>query len=436
MGLATRGLGKALPRIHTVGMRPTENKGTAPGSFTAHGGLSTGGYAELKRRFHTPGATFGYNRADSPELGEFPRRNDFRLSAARLDAATQAGDVIDSVYLQGGREAAIVASAELAAKPPRWIDMARVRRGQEVGRRYFTCLAISLGNLSLIGGFGASKINRVLVKGSRLSMASEGRGYDPLPRLVETTVWLLHVLRGAEPGTLGHEKTLEVRALHAMIRQHLLERDWDVEALDFPINQEQMLATLIGFGYNGVWGLRLMGVRLTRDEEEDFIHLWSYVGHLLGIDEDLLPRSYEDARAITLQILPRLLDPDEGTREIIENLHQRREANIGLPRVVQESMCRFFLPGTYADALGLPGNVLVDWVVSGAYRTLGGGFSLWASFRPGDLERWEMDRVSRRLEELLEKIRQGETGTPRPPARSVRAMFRSARSISQALLSV
>ena len=160
------------------------------------------------------------------------------------------------------------------------------------------------------------------------------------------------------------------------------------------------------------------------------------MGHVLGIDEDLLPRNFADARAIAAQILPRLLDPDEGTLEIIENLHRRRETNIGLPRVVQEGMVRFFLPSDYADALGLPGHPVVDLAVAGAYRTLGGGFTLWASLRPEQLERWEVTRVSRRLETLLEKIRHGETGTPQPPDRSLRAVIRSARSISQALLSI
>ena len=399
-------------------------------------GLNLIDYNELRNLYAQPGANFGYNIHDLPSIAPFPERSVFRHSAHRLDEATRAGDtILDEIYASEGRGAALRFAREDALNPPEWIDLDRVHRGQRLGRRYFSCLAVTLGNLSLIGGFGASKINRVLVRGSRLSKSSAGRGYDPLPRLVETASWLLDALRSVEFGSRGFEETVKVRALHSMIRSHLLDMSWDSDTLDYPINQEQMLSTLMGFSYNGVWGLRRMGIRVTAREAEDYIHLWAYIGHMLGIDADFLPQSFEDARATTIQLVPRILAPDDETRKIIRNLHERRLSRLGLPHSIQSAMCRFFLPHPYADELGLHGNLLVDAGVGLLYRGVGRTVSTVGRFRPHALEQWEIQRVSQRLETVLATLREKTVEDTRPQS-PVRRRLGMLRELSRAIISV
>jgi hypothetical protein len=252
---------------------------------------------------------------------------------------------------------------------------------------------------------------------------------------VETAAWLLAALKSVEFGSPGFEETIKVRALHSMIRAHLLSMNWDTDALDHPINQEQMLSTLMGFSYNGIWGLRRMGIKIHPEEADDYIHLWAYIGHLLGIDEELLPRSFAEAKATTLQLIPRILSPDEETRDIIRNLHNRRNDRLGLPHSVQAAMCRFFLPHTYADQLGLSGNVLVDTAVGLVYRGLGSLVSTAGQIKPDALENWEIQRVSKRLETVLDTLRQNPSHVVRdqtPLRRRITVM----RELSRALLSV
>jgi len=156
---------------------------------------------------------------------------------------------------------------------------------------------------------------------------------------------------------------------------------------------------------------------------------------MLGIDEDFLPRSFDDAKATTLQLLPRILDPDDDTRDIIRNLHNRRNIRIGLPHVVQAAMCRFFLPHSYADLLGLHGNAVVDRGVGIIYRSLGQVVSAVGQFRPDALEAWEIKRVSRRLENVLNAMRNNATEDLQEQ-HAVNKSLTLLKELSRAILSV
>jgi hypothetical protein len=65
-----------------------------------------------------------------------------------------------------------------------------------------------------------------------------------------------------------------------------------------PINQEDMVYTLLTFSYVVINGFAGMGYRMTDGEREGYIHCWNVVGSLMGIREELLPASYADAREL------------------------------------------------------------------------------------------------------------------------------------------
>ena len=69
---------------------------------------------------------------------------------------------------------------------------------------------------------------------------------------------------------------------------------WDPE-LGLPINQLQLLGTLLSFSVVGIKALGRSGVRVSPYQAEAYIHVWNLVGHQMGIREDLLPLSWEDS---------------------------------------------------------------------------------------------------------------------------------------------
>ena len=63
----------------------------------------------------------------------------------------------------------------------------------------------------------------------------------------------------------------KLRALHAGVRRIVRHRLTDYEKrFGRPVNQEQMLATISGFSFETVRGLRQLGAGLSRKQEEDF----------------------------------------------------------------------------------------------------------------------------------------------------------------------
>eukprot|EP00937_MAST-01D_sp_MAST-1D-sp2_P001972 g1972.t1 len=130
-----------------------------------------------------------------------------RRLAAEEDAAAGAST-------GGGACAALLAQAR---EVPAWVDWDAVQRGQDVFHRYGPGAGIALLYLSLVGGFSAPKINKVLTSTGYLSGAGKGGREATWRRLWETTQMILDCM---EPGALreggvGWCSVLRVRFLHA-----------------------------------------------------------------------------------------------------------------------------------------------------------------------------------------------------------------------------
>jgi hypothetical protein len=73
---------------------------------------------------------------------------------------------------------------------------------------------------------------------------------------------------------------------------------YDVKTLGQPINQEDLVYTLLTFGLAIPEGLRSWGCHLSDDDCEAFLHTWLLVGHIMGIRDDLLPDDYASAKEL------------------------------------------------------------------------------------------------------------------------------------------
>ena len=85
--------------------------------------------------------------------------------------------------------------------------------------------------------------------------------------------------------------------MHAAIR-HLVKRypNWKPE-FGLPVNQEDLTGTLMAFDWISLDGLRRIGVDLTQDEWDGYLHCWQIVGHQLGIRDDMIPADNASAEA-------------------------------------------------------------------------------------------------------------------------------------------
>ena len=127
-------------------------------------------------------------------------------------------------------------------------------------------------------------------------------------RIAETGQFLLNVMA---PGSLVHNglgvKTiLKVRLIHAAIRHFVKAHHWDAQTLGEPINQEDLGITLTTFSYSLIDALNRFEIQdVTKERSEAFIHLWACVGHILGIDQDMLPDDLNESKILHDLILDR-----------------------------------------------------------------------------------------------------------------------------------
>eukprot|EP00977_Amphora_coffeiformis_P002646 scaffold510_cov155-Amphora_coffeaeformis.AAC.10 len=229
----------------------------------------------------------------------------------------------------------------------------------------------------------------------------------------------------------GWKAALRVRVLHAKVRRQLLtrkgNRQWDIDHLGIPINQEDLAATLLAFSTNSLWGVEfVLGRPIPLQDRLDYLALWRYLGWLLGIDVDdeqasektpqsnslaktesnklraldpcgngwlpSQPNPVEHSHAIFQSIIAHLMHPDEssvrmshhllrqGRRQDGDNKENKEEAK-KLKRMDTNwyyfrcYQCRRFVGNDLADALELPYRPtwwgrMMQWGFSSLYFSL------------------------------------------------------------------
>lgn len=181
---------------------------------------------------------------------------------------------------------------EHPGKLPDWIDPAKINRGREVFGDYGREIILALLCRSLPMCYICAKGAHVLTTTTR--MMDIPRSPDYTRRLLETLQFVINVSTSdiLEPGSPGIIAIRKVRLIHATIRRYIRESmDWPVE-MGAPINQEDQLITMSGFGLEVIKALAKMGIQLTDEEREGWCHLWFATGYLLGIEEPLIPNDY------------------------------------------------------------------------------------------------------------------------------------------------
>lgn len=174
---------------------------------------------------------------------------------------------------------------------PPWVDWAQLRRGQLVYNRYILPIALGFAFQGFAGEIAAAVgPAEVLVRAGGLSRKHIHR------RIARTLQWLMEVtesLPSIQPGGKGHSSTIEVRLLHARVRRRISEAArsrpgyYDFTRHGVPINTHDMILTLTFFCCKPIWAqFPRLWVHPHANEIEDFVALWRYLAHLLGVPSE------------------------------------------------------------------------------------------------------------------------------------------------------
>ncbi|WP_370248321.1 oxygenase MpaB family protein [Nocardioides sp.] len=240
------------------------------------------------------GAAFG--RVDGPgaRLAEAMRRpagDPQRVTHARLDRALRDG-------AEPGDPEALVAFLATVEATPAWVDPALLARGQRVYHRFGQNAADVLLQLSLIGGYRFGGPTDLLVATGGL------HGDATVRRLAETQYWATTLSRpgGLERDGEAWRLTVHVRAMHALVNATFAPR-WDVARWGQPINQADQAATLGLFDAVVLLGVRALGVPVSREDSRAVMHLWRYVGWLLGVEDRFLVATERERHRLNYHLL-------------------------------------------------------------------------------------------------------------------------------------
>ena len=199
--------------------------------------------------------------------------------------------------------------------------MPKIKRAQQLFETWGVEIAVCLFCASLPSSYAAAKGVKVLYLTARLDT-------DARRRVMETGQFLFDVLAVGslddEHGK-GRHAIQRVRLMHAAVR-HLIkarnEREpglWDPN-WGTPINQEDLAGTLLSFSYVVAGPLRRLGVRVSTEDAEAYLHMWNVIGHLLGVRDELLVRGIGDATALVDAIRRRQFEASPEGQDMTDAL--------------------------------------------------------------------------------------------------------------------
>lgn len=365
----------------------------------------------------------------------------------------------------------IRAFAESVLLKPAWLDYEQVKQGQQVFLKHYASAALGLLYSSLIGGFAAPKIVKVLDATAYMTKNKDAT-WRRLNETMEMVVDCIDTDDSLLIGNRGFNSVLKVRFLHSRVRLNILgtmrrpnnhgnskldgtseegmgscpfhqgfiasskvfddkddedktdvesaectrsdstnsvgghaspdkdkemkptnltlktpvavlnvpdmngskcpaqlesksrnDRKWDSEYYGQPINQEDMAVTLLSFSVNVLETIERTTLKgsLTRPDQEAYIHLWRYIGYLIGVHEDLNPCSnLERAGGFMESAIIHLLHPDQRSVELARHLlHSVADRPpLYFSYGMHSETARSILGKELADGLGIERNVI------------------------------------------------------------------------------
>ncbi len=276
------------------------------------------------------------------ELGQVGRVNEL------LGDLHKAGDVVPD-----GFPPLLRSFLQECSALPVWADQARIERGSDVFGRYAPHVASILHCGSLPVCYGGAKGVEVLYRSKRI----HGQVFR---RIMETAQFVVDALDhgGLGPQGRGRRSAQKIRLLHATIR-HFLRHGWDMSR-GLPVNQEDLAATIFSFSVVVPRGLAKLGVDLSQQDRDAFFHVWTIIGHLMGVDERLNPHDFAGGEALMDTILTRQWAPSQAGRVVTKALIQYMQDTLpgsaldGAP----PTLIRHLAGDELADMLSVPH---ADW---------------------------------------------------------------------------
>lgn len=240
------------------------------------------------------------------------------------------------------------------AQLPDWADPDLIKLGQQVYIRHGVWISMLLCYKSLPECYACAKGAEVLHRTARLNK-QHGSTDTFARRIAETAKFVMFTMSpgGMSARGKGIVATQKTRLIHAVIRYHIHQTDWDTAYYGAPINQQDIAGTLMSFSALILEGLEKMGIELEPVEKEAYIHCWRVIGHIVGLDARLIPVNSADALKLGYAILDQQMAASEHATELTEALldFQDKKSAPLIGKETNRALFRIMLGNDIADLL-------------------------------------------------------------------------------------
>ncbi|MHB9756924.1 oxygenase MpaB family protein [Streptomyces sp. BYX5S] len=258
-------------------------------------------------------------------------------------------------------------------KLPDWADMTKLARAADFNRRKDTYLF-------MLYGLGSGIMSTVIPREAKSVYWSAG-GADMQDRAAKTFTfgYDLAQLKGFEPEGQFIVTANKTRMVHAAVR-HMLPQSphWSaVSDQKIPISNADILVTFHSLGTFVRRKLLDWKVPFSAQDQDAFLHSWQVALHLLGVHDEYIPKTWDEADKQSAQVLTPILSPTtEGIALAEDLLGLTAQIDLGVTRGFLNEFVRYVLSNEIGDWLGLKR----DYAAAALIRTVWPAFIL---FREG-----------------------------------------------------
>ncbi|GJM34368.1 MAG: hypothetical protein DHS20C18_33690 [Saprospiraceae bacterium] len=259
---------------------------------------------------------------------------------------------------------------------PAWADWKKVELAHDLFLDHGPKFLIFLYYKSLPILYSMANGARVLVNTSRLTNKEQDLSIFAR-RIAETGQFLLDVMRkdALKPGGIGIQSIQKVRLIHAAIRHFIPVEHWNAEEWGQPINQEDLAATLMTFSVSTTDALAQFNIDEAPERLEAYLHTWTAIGEVLGIQNELLPADRASGRQLLETILAHQSAPSESGALLTQSLLQFSKSTMPSQRLerLPELLLQFLIGRERAQLLGVnyaPGclGIVIPEAISAYFR--------------------------------------------------------------------
>ncbi|MGW2331101.1 oxygenase MpaB family protein [Streptomyces sp. NPDC001700] len=240
---------------------------------------------------------------------------------------------------------------EATSAPPSWVDWSEM----EKARLFFIDNNV---HITTALSFASMPACYLVPPVAKLLSTTHGLKY-PSKRMAETGQFTVYLMQpdAFEAGSRFIPAAQKVRLLHASIRHHLKsENRWDTDADGTPICQEDMIGGQMFFSMLVLDSLHRLGIHMSQEGAEAYYYAWRVVGAMLGVAEDAVPKTLDEARQFLDLYMVRHMGPSEAgttlTRQLIDLYEEVVPGTFFDPIV--SALIRYLIGDTCADWLQVP----------------------------------------------------------------------------------